>query len=133
MFLISFHIAQLDFTDDNKDFWGKLFFDPFIRYLIGPIATLTFLCTIIGLLGIITFNRGKHIKTVISHCEAIIHSYVLSYLLLSFSIDLIRIYYGPFSSMTCWWYIYFKNFSVLGGQLGFILTLTTRVRIQYLL
>ena len=66
-------------------------------------------------------------RTVLLHSERLIHFYAFSYTCIPFLLDTFRIYYGPFSGVTCWWYKFFKNFGPLGGQMGFNATLIIRV------
>ena len=56
-----------------------------------------------------------------------IYFYGFSFSCFPFPLDVLRIYLGPFSGVTCWWYKFFKNFGPMGGQLSIITTIIIRV------
>ena len=66
-------------------------------------------------------------RTVLLHSERMIYIYGFTYTCFPFLLDVLRIYIGPFSGLTCWWYKFFKNFGPIGGQLSFICTILIRV------
>ena len=69
-------------------------------------------------------------RTMLVHSERIIYTYAFTYTCSSMVLDTLRIYYGPFSNFTCWWYKFSKNFSSTGAQFGFNLTILIRVSNQ---
>ena len=66
-------------------------------------------------------------RTMLVHSERIIYTYAFTYTCSSMVLDTLRIYHGPFSNFTCWWYKFSKNFSSTGAQFGFNLTILIRV------
>ena len=66
-------------------------------------------------------------RTVLVHSERIIYIYALVYVCFPFVLDTLRIYSGPFSESTCWWYKFFRNFISGGVQFGFNSTIMFRV------
>ena len=69
-------------------------------------------------------------RTVLLHSERMIYFYGFSFVCLPFPLDVLRIYLGPFSGVTCWLYKFMKNFGVIGGQLSFICTIIIRVSVS---
>ena len=67
------------------------------------------------------------IRTVLLHSERIIYIYALSYIFLPLWWDTLRIYVGPLSESTCWWYKFFKNFITTAVLLGFNFIILVRV------
>ena len=62
------------------------------------------------------------------HSERIIYIYAFINLACTgLALDTLRIYSGPFSESTCWWYKFFKNFTSAGVQFGFNSTIVFRV------
>ena len=67
-------------------------------------------------------------RTVLLHSERIIYVYAFINLACTgLALDTLRIYSGPFSESTCWWYKFFKNFTSAGVQFGFNSTIVFRV------
>ena len=67
------------------------------------------------------------IRTVLLHSERTIYIYALSYIFLPLWWDTLRIYSGPLSEFTCWWYKFFKNFITTAVLLGFNFIILVRV------
>ena len=67
------------------------------------------------------------IRTVLLHLERIVYIYGLSYIILPLWLDTLRIYVGPLSEFTCWWYKFFKNFTTAAALLGFNFIILVRV------
>ena len=67
------------------------------------------------------------IRTVLLHSERTIYIYALSYIFLPLWWDTLRIYVGPLSEITCWWYKFFKNFITTAVLLGFNFIILVRV------
>ena len=72
------------------------------------------------------FQKYRNFRTVLVHCERILLLYGMVYLGFPFVTDTLRIYVGNLPAIVCWLSRFFKNFSVVGTQLGFTLALTIR-------
>ena len=126
-----------------------MFTDNILWFFVGPISLLSILLINFGFVGIFYFIKMRNIKyvylnilipffdlfqkiklfyrTVLLHSERMIHFYGFSYSCSAFPLDVLRIYFGPFSDVTCWWYKFFKNFGGIGAQLSYSCTIIIRV------
>ena len=77
-------------------------------------------------------DKNLYFRTMLLHAERIGYSYGLGFILIPFSLDVIRIYSGPMPVIICWWHKFFKNFFVLGQVTGVFMSYTLRVsKIQF--
>ena len=76
------------------------------------------------------FNNSENDRTVLTHVERGMYCYIFFYIVVGYTISIVKGYYGPYPSILCWWLKWIYNFVPIGLLLSFCVNIIIRVSLK---
>ena len=76
------------------------------------------------------FVNSENHRTVLTHVERGMYCYIFFYILVGYTISIVKGYYGKYPSILCWWLKWIYNFVPIGLLLSFCVNIIIRVSLK---